>query len=145
MKKSALVLLSFAAVMTAAPCAFAQVGVAVTVGQPGFYGNINIGSAPPPVTVYQQPILVQPTSVPVEPIYLRVPTEHYRNWPMYCGRYNACGRPVHFVNDDWYNRVYAPHYQHHRGEYERGERYDNWEHGRERREERHESHERYGR
>ncbi len=129
MKKSVLFLLGLGALISASTGAFAQADIAVSIGQPGFYGNINIGSAPPPVTVYPQPILVQPTAVPLEPIYLRVPAEHYRHWPMYCQRYNACGRPVHFVNDEWYNSVYAPHYHSHRGDYERYEHFERSERG----------------
>jgi hypothetical protein len=25
--------------------------------------------------------------------------------------YSACGMPVYFVTDDWYDRVYVPHYR----------------------------------
>ena len=31
----------------------------------------------------------------------------------FCGRYNACGRPVLFVRDDWYTRSYVPAYREH--------------------------------
>jgi len=31
--------------------------------------------------------------------------------PLYCPKYNACGRPVYFVRDRWYNEVYVPQYQ----------------------------------
>jgi hypothetical protein len=34
-------------------------------------------------------------------VYLRVPPGHRRNWSRFCGRYDACGRPVLFVRDDW--------------------------------------------
>ena len=32
----------------AAPTFAADVGVSITVGQPGFYGQLDIGNAPPP-------------------------------------------------------------------------------------------------
>ncbi len=92
-----------------------DVGVSVSVGQPGFYGRIDIGNAPPPVLVYAQPVVVQPVRVvqpvPVQPIYLHVPPGHAKNWSKHCHKYDACARPVYFVKDDWYNTVYVPHYQ----------------------------------
>jgi len=92
----------------------ADVGVSVSVGQPGFYGQINIGNAPPPVLVYPQPVVIHPApayAVPVQPIYLHVPPGHAKNWAKHCSRYNACARPVYFVKDDWYNDTYVPYYQ----------------------------------
>lgn len=88
----------------------ADVGVSVNVNEPGFYGQINIGSVPqPPQVIYAQPIVVQrsPTYV-AEPIYLHVPPGHEKHWSKHCAEYNACGRPVYFVREDWYNREYAP-------------------------------------
>jgi hypothetical protein len=92
----------------------ADVGVSVTVGQPGFYGQINIGNAPPPVLLYPQPVLIQPVpvqAVPVQPVYLHVPPGHAKDWAKHCSKYNACARPVYFVKDDWYNNTYVPYYQ----------------------------------
>ena len=51
----------------------AQVGVSVTIGQPGFYGRIDLGDAPPPVLIYRQPIAVEYVPYYRPPIYLRVP------------------------------------------------------------------------
>jgi hypothetical protein len=97
----------------ALPAMAADVGVSVSIGQPGFYGQINIGNAPPPVLVYPQPVVIQPVAVvqPVQPVYLHVPPGHAKNWGKHCAKYNACSRPVYFVKDDWYNNVYVPHYQ----------------------------------
>lgn len=103
----------------------ADVGVSVSVGQPGFYGRIDIGNAPPPQVVYPQPVVIAPPPppvvampvAPVEPLYLRVPPGHQRHWKKYCARYNACDRPVYFVQERWYNDVYVPHYRDHRDEY----------------------------
>lgn len=99
--------------LVSAPAMAADVGVSVTVGQPGFYGHIDIGDFPQPQVIYRQPVLVRPVPMHVEqgPIYVRVPPGHRRNWSRYCGRYDACGRPVYFVNDRWYNNVYAPRYR----------------------------------
>ncbi len=97
----------------------ADVGVSVSVGQPGFYGQINIGNAPPPVLVYPQPVVIQPVAVahpvPVQPIYLHVPPGHAKDWGKHCAKYNACSRPVYFVKDDWYNNTYVPYYQEEHG------------------------------
>ena len=92
----------------AAP-AMADVGISVNVSQPGFYGQINLGSVPqPPQVIYAQPVVIQRTQAIAEPIYLRVPPGHEKHWAKHCREYNACGRPVYFVREDWYNREYAP-------------------------------------
>lgn len=86
-----------------------DVGVSVSIGQPGFYGRIDIGNlAQPPQVVVAQPVWVQrvPGRV-VQPIYLRVPPGHQKNWSKHCGRYDACGVPVYFVHEDWYVRQYG--------------------------------------
>jgi hypothetical protein len=100
------------------PAFAADVGVSVSIGQPGFYGRIDIGNAPQPEFVNLQPIIIQP--VPrgrtVQPIYLHVPPGHQKNWSKHCREYNACGQPVYFVKDEWYNDVYAPHYNKQQGD-----------------------------
>ncbi|MCK9384559.1 MAG: hypothetical protein M0Q15_08015 [Nevskia sp.] len=95
----------------ALPALAADVGVSISIGQPGFYGRIDLGSFPQPEVVYSEPIIIERTRVIHEPLYLRVPPGHQKNWKRYCGRYEACGRPVYFVRDDWYNNVYAPQYR----------------------------------
>lgn len=106
-------LLAAAVAATAVPALATDVGVSITVGQPGFYGRIDIGNFPPPQLIYPQPIVIQPVPVGVvrQPIYLRVPPGHAKNWRKHCGRYNACGQPVYFVHDTWYNEVYVPRYR----------------------------------
>jgi hypothetical protein len=95
------------------PAFAADVGVSVTVGQPGFYGRIDIGNAPPPVLIYPQPVVIQKVYVaqPPPPLYLHVPPGHAQKWSKHCHKYDACSRQVYFVKDDWYNNVYVPHYQ----------------------------------
>lgn len=103
-----------AALLTIATAgALAQVGVSVSIGQPGFYGHLDIGGFPPPALIYPQPLVIGPAPVGVAyaPIYLRVPPGHSRHWAKHCHRYNACGRPVYFVRDNWYNTVYVPRYR----------------------------------
>ena len=97
-----------------APVASAtDVGVSVQVGQPGFYGRIDIGNAPRPMLVYPEPILVQPARIAVvrQPIYLHVPPGQAKNWSKHCYKYAACDQPVYFVQDRWYEDVYVPRYR----------------------------------
>jgi hypothetical protein len=93
------------------PAAATDVGVSIDIAQPGFYGRIDIGRvAAPPLLVYPQPVLIAPPPRAVvvpQPIYLRVPPGHAQNWSKHCARYEACGRPVYFVQEDWYQRYYA--------------------------------------
>ena len=96
--------------LTAVPAGATDVGVSVTVGQPGFYGQIDIGTMRPQV-IYAQPVVIQQTQVVGAPMYLRVPPGHEKHWDKHCKKYSACGRPVYFVKDDWYERDYVPYYQ----------------------------------
>ena len=110
-------------VWTATSSAFAgNPSVSVTIGQPGFYGRIDIGNYPPPVLVYSQPVVIAPAPVSVvqQPLYLRVPTGQAKKWAKHCAKYNACGQPVYFVQETWYQNVYVPSYKQ-RGGYERGD------------------------
>lgn len=106
------------AAAAASPALAADVGVSVSIGQPGFYGRIDIGNYPQPAVIYPQPVVIAPAPYAVvqQPIYLRVPPGHAKNWGKHCGRYSACGQRVYFVQDGWYNDVYAPRYRdEHRG------------------------------
>ena len=86
--------------LAAAP-ALAQVTTTIQ-GQlaPGVYGRVDIGNAPPPL-IYAQPIIIQrgPNYVQGQPVYLRVPPGHEKNWGKHCRKYNACGQPVYFVTE----------------------------------------------
>ena len=99
-----------------------DVGVSISVGQPGFYGRIDIGPQWQPQLVYPQPVIIQRAPVAYAPVYLRVPPGHEKHWSKHCARYDACGRPVYFVRDSWYREVYAPRYQREHGEGRR----DDW-------------------
>ncbi len=108
---SALALLTILAL----PAFPADVGISVGVGQPGFYGVLELGNAPTPQLIYPRPVIMQPVPygvIPPPPIYLRVPPGYARHWRWHCHEFNACGRPVYFVQDGWYNRVYVPFYNH---------------------------------
>lgn len=92
-----------------------DVGVSVSVGQPGFYGTIDIGNYPRPQVIYAEPVIIEHVKVRPAPVYMHVPPGHAKNWSKHCGAYNACGRPVYFVQDDWYNEKYVPVYQERHG------------------------------
>ena len=109
--------------------AMAQTNVSIEVGQPGFYGRIDLGGYAPPPVVYAQPVIIQrPVQyVVAQPVYLRVPPGHIKHWSKHCGAYNACGQQVYFVRDEWYANTYAPRYreEHHgRGHDDRDDRGD---------------------
>jgi hypothetical protein len=93
----------------------ADVGVSLSIGQPGFYGRINIGGYPQPQVLYRQPIAIQRVPMDRPPIYLRVPPGHAKQWKQHCRDYNACGERVLFVQDRWYNREYVKRYQENQG------------------------------
>jgi hypothetical protein len=103
------------ATVVAFPAMAANLGLSVQVGEPGFFGRIDIGDAPPPQVIYPQPVVIQapPTGLEREPIYVHVPPEQARNWRRYCRQYNACGEQVYFVQDSWYRDEYVPHYRDH--------------------------------
>lgn len=112
-----------AGVTTISPPAFAaEVGVSISVGQPGFYGQLDIGDYPRPQVIYRQPMMVDRVEMDRPPIYMRVPPGHAKHWRKHCGKYNACAERVLFVRDSWYNREYAPHYRRQHDDRQEGRR-----------------------
>jgi hypothetical protein len=109
------------------PALAADVGVSISIGQPGFYGHIDIGGFPQPQLVYPTPVIIQqaPVGVVRQPIYLHVPPGHAKNWSKHCRSYNACGQPVYFVQENWYNNEYAPRYREKHGKGHSSNNYDN--------------------
>jgi len=93
------------------PALAADVGVSVSIGEPGFYGRLDIGGYPPPQVIYRQPRVIERVPMERPPVYLRVPPGHAKHWSKNCHKYNACGERVYFVKDNWYNREYVPRYQ----------------------------------
>lgn len=128
----------------ATPAIATDVGVSISIGQPGFYGRIDLGDFPPPRVIYRQPVIVERIQVERPPIYLRVPPGHAKNWKKHCYSYHACDERVFFVRDDWYTHEYVPRYRE-RHEY-REDRRDDWRgerqdgRGNERRDERRDDH-----
>ncbi|HZP12267.1 MAG TPA: hypothetical protein VFB36_07585 [Nevskiaceae bacterium] len=121
---------------TVASPAIAQVSASITIGDPHFYGTINIGDVPePPQLIYREPVVVEHVHVVEQPVYLHVPPGHAKHWSKHCAAYHACGRPVYFVKDEWYENVYAPAYRekhghghHHGDDHDQGEHHG-WGHG----------------
>lgn len=103
--------------------AHAQSYVNVTVGgvfAPGVYGQVTMGNAPPPPVYNTRPVVVTaPVVVNAPVVYMHVPDEHRHHWSHYCGRYNACGRPVQFVQVNMNYRWWEG-----RGDYRSYDRYD---------------------
>ena len=107
----------FAALMavTAAPAFATDVGISLSIGQPGFYGRIDIGNFSQPQLIFSSPVIILRAGVVHEPIYLHVPPGHAKKWRKHCHEYNACGQPVYFVQEDWYNNEYVPQYRERQG------------------------------
>jgi hypothetical protein len=117
-------ILAAAIVASAAIPAAAQTSVSVTIGQPDFYGRIDIGGYPAPPVFVSQPIIIErEVRYIAEPVYLRVPPGHRKNWSKHCARYDACGRPVYFVRDDWYLNEYAPQYRERHSDHGKGNKH----------------------
>jgi len=109
--KRLLIAAAVAATILAPPVLAADVGVSVSVGQPGFFGRLDVGGYPQPEVYYRRPVVIERVEDSREPIYMRVPQDHAQHWKRHCGEYSACGERVLFVRDGWYNQQYAPHYQ----------------------------------
>jgi hypothetical protein len=112
----ALATIGFAVFVSPASPVLAQapgVTASVNVNVPGLYGQITIGGLPRPELLLPRAVVAVPPPVavvvePPQPLYLHVPPGHEKHWEKHCHEYNACGRPVYFVSDRWYEEVYAP-------------------------------------
>jgi hypothetical protein len=94
--------------------------------QPGVYGQVELGNRPPPPVVYARPVIIVPErNHRYEPVYLHVPPGHAKNWRKFCGRYNACGRPVYFVK----SAEYEPNYRRDHDRYDRDDHDEDHGHG----------------
>ncbi len=78
--------------------------------QPGVYGRLDFGAAPPPPVVYARPVVIvkKVYPEPPAPVYLHVPPGHAKNWAKHCKKYGACDRPVLFVRSAEYEPGYKP-------------------------------------
>jgi hypothetical protein len=84
---------------------------------PGLPGRVDVSRLPLPQVVLPNPVVIAPPPLPAprpgvvvappprpEPVYMWVPPGHRQNWGKHCHRYKACGVPVYFVRDEWYDR-----------------------------------------
>lgn len=125
----------------------ANVDVNINLGQPSYYGRIDIGDYGRPQLIYSEPRVIYRDVSPREPIYLHVPPGHAKNWRKHCHKYNACNQPVYFVQDNWYQREYVPRYQaahHDRHDYRDERREDRHEDKYEKHEDKHENNRGHG-
>lgn len=115
MKKS---LFAVAAMLATVPAMPADVGTLGGLGEPGFYGQINIHRGARPQLVFPDPVVIREVDggTAGDPVYMRVPAEHAKNWRKHCQKYNACDQRVFFVDDQWYTNVYVPEYRKSSGE-----------------------------
>ena len=108
-------LCSFALSLAFAAPAFSQIGISVNLGEPSFYGRIELGDAPAPRFINQEPIIIERGGEPQPPLYVHVPPGYERHWRRHCREYDACNRPVFFVTDDWYRNSYVRYYHERHG------------------------------
>jgi hypothetical protein len=93
----------------ATPADATDAGISITVGQPDFYGRLDIDDYPRPQRLYSRPILVE--RVPHRtPVYMHVPPGHAKHWSKHCREYDACGEREYFLQDSWYSNEYIPRY-----------------------------------
>ena len=130
MRKHLLLLTGLLALHATQNASASDLGINVIVAgeiHPGVYGQVQIGNAPRPVVVYEQPrvIVVDRRYEREEPIYLHVPPGHAKHWDKHCREYHACERRVYFVRSE----EYEPAYQERERERYEHEHHDDRKHG----------------
>jgi hypothetical protein len=113
--KRILIAAAIAAFTITTSAAAGNAGVTVRIGQPNFYGRIDIGDFPQPQLIFVHPMIITRGPINRPPIYLHVPQSHARHWSKHCRQYNACAEYVFFVQDNWYDSEYVPRYQERHG------------------------------
>lgn len=115
-----------AALMLAAGSASAGTQINISIGDNGYHGVLPALTGWRPDVWNASPVVaIGAAAAGIAAIYLNVPDKERRDWKRYCGKYDACGRPVHFVKDDWYRRTYAPKYRRQHPDHgPAGQRYD---------------------
>ena len=92
--------------------ALAEMNASITLGEPEFYGRIELDEGYyRPRVIYDRPVVLERRFSNMAPIYVRAPRVEYRDWRRHCAKYEACERPVFFVRDEWYTQIYAPRYR----------------------------------
>lgn len=96
--KRFLIIIGIMIILIAAPAQAANVGVSVSIAQPGFYGQVSMGDFYGPAVIYPQAILVRPAPVYVvpQPVFHHVPPGHAKHWryrEVYVPHHRAPGGP----------------------------------------------------
>lgn len=86
----------------------ADVGISLSIAEPGTYGRVDIGAYPSPVLASPAPVIIDRRGPRVAPVYLWVPPAERVDWARHCAAYRACGAPVYFVEDHWYREHVLP-------------------------------------
>lgn len=81
---------------------------AQSMGQPGFYGRIEIGDYTQPPLLISNAVMGNPGVYTGSPVYMHVPPAQAHAWGRYCHVYGACDWMVYFVDNGWYDSVYVP-------------------------------------
>lgn len=97
-------------VLFAPVIATAEPLLSLNLGDSGYFGRVDIGDDLRPRLVYDEPRIIERSSGG-RPLYLHVPPGHAKDWGKHCKHYNACARPVYFVDNNWYEKTYAPAYR----------------------------------
>ncbi|MGI6655379.1 MAG: hypothetical protein ACOX5Z_00830 [Desulfobulbus sp.] len=106
----------------------AHAALHITIGDSAFYGLLDMAGFSNPRFINPNPIIIDKSGLRMgrgmdNPLYLRVPLGHLKKWSKHCHKYNACNRPVYFVDENWYQNTYAPQYRKRAG-YRDGDRRD---------------------
>ncbi|MDF3030144.1 MAG: hypothetical protein K0R03_702 [Moraxellaceae bacterium] len=74
------------------------------------HGAVDVRNFSRPELVSPHPIIVRFLSAQMlaRALYLHVPQSHRTKWEGWCHHYQACGHPVYFVTEQWFERVYRP-------------------------------------
>ena len=129
MIKKLVLLIGFITLQNSAQLFATDLGINVILAneiKPGYYGEVQIGNAPPPRIVYTRPITIvkERRYYEDEPVYLHVPPGHARHWSKHCAEYRACSRKVYFVRSEEYD----PQYQRYERERNYNERHPHKHH-----------------
>lgn len=82
--------------LSSAPAMARDVGVSISIGQPGFYGNVDIGRYPDERVVYARPVVTYVPAVSYQPVYA------YPRYGRYCApRYR---RHEYYEHHGWGGR-----------------------------------------
>jgi hypothetical protein len=74
------------------------------------HGTVDVRRFPRLDLVSPHPVIVRFMSAQMlaRALYLHVPQAHRAEWAGYCHFYQACGHPVYFVTEQWFEHVYRP-------------------------------------